>query len=246
MLRLRQSDSASGVASLAIVGVVAVAAFSLEAALAPGVLIGAAAFLASRQFSRLRRKMKKKPVAPAVPAREVVAEASGDTFAGLALGRSAFKTITFRALSSGLDFGWNYFLLGEVATAAGLSAISLGAAPVFYFLHETVWNRYRQMAGADGSQIASRPPGEAAPPISQALAKTITFRTFATLAEFGTNYAVVRDVALAANLSAFGFVAGPFVYLAHEKAWDRYWPQQEDDSSQSSAKPMALAPPAGA
>ena len=33
---------------------------------------------------------------------------------------------------------------------------------------------------------------------------------------------LVRDVATAAGLSAFGFVLGPFVYLGHEKLWDYY------------------------
>jgi uncharacterized membrane protein len=40
--------------------------------------------------------------------------------------------------------------------------------------------------------------------------------------DFTTNYVVVRDVATAAGLSAFGFVVGPFVYLAHEKVWERF------------------------
>ena len=58
--------------------------------------------------------------------------------------------------------------------------------------------------------------------ISRALAKTVTFRTIATVIDFTVNYVVVRDVATAAGLSAFAFVVGPFVYLGHEKAWDYF------------------------
>jgi uncharacterized membrane protein len=54
------------------------------------------------------------------------------------------------------------------------------------------------------------------------LAKTITFRTIATVMDFSVNYVVVGDIATAALLSSTGFVLGPFVYLGHEMAWDRY------------------------
>jgi uncharacterized membrane protein len=206
-------------------GAAVVAAISLEAALAPAVVIGGAAILAPRRLARLWRGKPKKAGAasrtiapPRSPQSAVVSRPQA--FAGLTIGRAAAKTVTFRIISSGLDFGWNYLLLGEVAAAAGLSAFSLAAAPVFYFLHETAWSRFR---------IALRRtalPDSDQPPISPAMAKTISFRTVATIAEFGTNYFVVREVALAAKLSAFGFVAGPFVYLAHEKAWEYYAPEK--------------------
>ena len=56
--------------------------------------------------------------------------------------------------------------------------------------------------------------------ISPALAKTITYRTIATIVDFTTNYVVVGTVAAAMILSATGFVLGPFVYYGHEKAWE--------------------------
>jgi uncharacterized membrane protein len=56
----------------------------------------------------------------------------------------------------------------------------------------------------------------------KAIAKTITYRTFATTMDFTTNYVAVGDAATAAGLSAYGFLVGPFVYLGHEMAWDRY------------------------
>ena len=71
--------------------------------------------------------------------------------------------------------------------------------------------------------------------MSRALAKTITFRTVATIMDFSVTYIVVRDLAVAAGLSAFGFVVGPFVYYGHEKLWDRFFPED--------AEPLALPPP---
>jgi uncharacterized membrane protein len=72
--------------------------------------------------------------------------------------------------------------------------------------------------------------------ISRALAKTITFRAIATVMDFSVTYIVVRDLATAAGLSAFGFVLGPFVYYGHEKLWDRFFPEDP--------QPLELPPPA--
>ncbi len=58
--------------------------------------------------------------------------------------------------------------------------------------------------------------------MSRALAKTITFRTIATVIDFTTLYVVTQDMATAVGLSAFAFVIGPFVYIGHEKLWDYY------------------------
>jgi uncharacterized membrane protein len=71
--------------------------------------------------------------------------------------------------------------------------------------------------------------------MSRALAKTITFRTIATIMDFSVTYIVVRDLATAAGLSAFGFVVGPFVYYGHEKLWDRFFPEDPH--------PLELPPP---
>jgi uncharacterized membrane protein len=40
--------------------------------------------------------------------------------------------------------------------------------------------------------------------------------------DFTTTYLVIGDLATAAGLSAFGFVVGPFVYIAHERAWEYF------------------------
>jgi uncharacterized membrane protein len=69
--------------------------------------------------------------------------------------------------------------------------------------------------------------------IGRALAKTITFRTIATVMDFTTIYVVVGDLATTAGLSAFGFVVGPVVYLGYDKAWEYF----------SSPKPRTLALP---
>ena len=65
--------------------------------------------------------------------------------------------------------------------------------------------------------------------IKRAVAKTITFRTLATIMDFTTNYVVVGNVAQAVILSATGFVIGPFVYYGHEKAWDYFGPKKSAD-----------------
>ena len=101
---------------------------------------------------------------------------------------------------------------------------------MFYLAHETAWNYF----GPSGdtvdvpaflplrSDAKASLAGQGGFTISRALAKTITFRTIATVMDFTANYVVVGELLTAAGLSAFAFVVGPFVYLGHEKAWDYY------------------------
>ena len=128
-----------------------------------------------------------------------------------------------RAFGGQAPTTWSSGMLG---TAAGLSAVSLAAGPVFYFVHETLWNDYQPSSGEIRVQLQlARRNGDPALHsdaliISRAVAKTIAVRTIATMMDFTINFVVVGDVSTAVGLSAFGFVLGPFVYLGHEKAWD--------------------------
>ena len=113
-------------------------------------------------------------------------------------------------------------MIGELATAAGLSTINLIAGPLFYFAHEAAWNYLRPTETAVTPHLPKSNPSDDATglTISRALAKTITYRTIATIVDFTTNYVVVGTVAEAMILSATGFLLGPFVYYGHEKAWE--------------------------
>ena len=213
------------VAGAATVGAVVAGAALLEAALIPGVAIGAAAVLTPGGLPWLRRNLapllkpaKRRPVTAVKPATPAPFS--------FPIKQALAKTITYRIIVTALDFSWNYVVIGEVAAAAGLSAITLAVAPVFYFVHEAAW----EYSGAKAKRAAGAEPPNAKAPlvglggysVNRALAKTITFRTFATTTDFATNYAVVRDLPQAVMLTAFGFVVGPFVYLGHEMAWDRF------------------------
>jgi uncharacterized membrane protein len=228
-----------------------------EVALVPAVVIGGAAMLAPNYLPRLRRQVqpaidaitrplarpKRKPKpkmatsAPVLAAAELLLPVANSLPALLprfAIKRSLAKTVTFRVIVTGLDFTSNYVVLGEFAVAAGLSGFALVAGPVFYFAHETAWNYFGPSGGAVDVALPSRrvEAGETRGErrgftISRALAKTVTYRTVATVVDFTTMYVVVGDLATALGLTAFGFVLGPFVYLGHEMAWDRLSPPQE-------------------
>jgi uncharacterized membrane protein len=129
-----------------------------------------------------------------------------------------------------MDFTVNYVVIGEVVTAAGLSAFALVVGPLFYLAHEAVWNRFGDSDRRvdltallpwrpDAKTASDERPGFT---ISRALAKTITFRTIATTMDFTINFVVVGDLVTALTLSASGFILGPFVYFGHEMAWDYY------------------------
>ena len=81
--------------------------------------------------------------------------------------------------------------------------------------------------------------------VSRALAKTITFRGFGTVIDFTTNLIVVGDLATATGLSAVGFVVGPFVYIGHEKVWERIRARWGRDSAEQPQADLATVPAAG-
>ena len=234
------------VATAATIGVIAAGLALFEAALIPGIVIGGAAVLTPRFALGLRRRLQplfngtaRRRIEPALaPSDRPEVKAPMAAPAGLVAKQALAKTMTFQIVVTTLDFTTNYVVIGELATAAGLSAFALVVRPLFYLVHETAWNHFgppvEREAGRWGTVVelpvllplrrdAKAPPaGRGGITVNRPLAKTITFRTIATTMDFATNYVVVGDLATAATLSAFGFIVGPFVYLGHEMAWDYY------------------------
>jgi uncharacterized membrane protein len=205
------------VAALSTAGAVAVGVALIETALLPGLAIGAAAVLVPRLFGGRRRTPQAEATRPRSSIRDFLPRTMDD-LVHVRMSRAVVKTITFRVIVTSLDFTGNYLVLGEPATAAGLSAISLVGGPLFYFLHEGSWN---YLAGSGKLDLAARGPLRRVV-ANQPLAKTITYRALASVIEFTTNYVVVRDLGTAALLTSFGFFLGPFVYYGHELAWERF------------------------
>jgi len=227
-------------------GAVAAGAVIVEAALIPGLLIGGAAVLAPRLLRRdmlsasgnRRRRAAPSPVAvrSAPTAHSAAAPAIGEP-ASFDAWRAVVKTFTYRVMVTTVDFGANYFVIGELATAAGLSGLSLVAGPIAYFAHEAAWHYYGPASARHPNPLAATVrvpiPGAAEGEenarasfanlkVSRALAKTVTYEGVTAVSEFGVNYLFVRDLAAAAGLTAFSIVISPFVYYVHEKAWDYY------------------------
>jgi uncharacterized membrane protein len=231
-------------------GVIAAGA-ALGAALIPGRVVGGAAVLVPKYLLKLGRRLipllnstapRRIQSAVSLPVQPDVKQPLAAP-ARLEVKQAVFKTVTYRIIVTTVDFTANYVVIGELAAAAGLSTVSLVAGPIFYFAHETAWNYFgpsiARKIGEWGFAISHpiflhpRPSVEAPLagrekfPISRALAKTITFRTFATVMDFTTNFVVTRDLATSAKLSAIGFVIGPFIYFGHERVWDHYGSPRE-------------------
>jgi uncharacterized membrane protein len=234
------------VRSVATLGAVVAGAAIVEVALIPGLLIGAAAVLAPRLLPRdmlsgLGKRRTRTapfpvPVSSTPTAHSAKAAASSEP-ASFDAWHVAVKTITYRAIVTTVDFGANYFVIGEVATAAGLSSLSLVAGPIAYFAHEAVWHYYGPASARhpDPLEATVHVPipstvggGEngrtrfASVGVSRALAKTVTYEVVTAASEFGANYLFVRDLAAAAGLTTFSVIITPFVYYVHEKAWDYF------------------------
>ncbi len=226
--RARRGERA--IAAVATLGAVGVGLTLLEAAALPAIALGGAAVLAPRLWRELRKRSEAASVAsPASPTPSSDAETRLISLPGFKMKQALAKTITYRVIITACDFSWNYVILGEAATAAGLSTVSLAAGPFSYFMHEALWNRYGARFTKNGRvtvpvpRVGSKsggPQEKGAIVVERSIAKTVTFRTIGTVMEFATNYAFVQDAATAAVLSAFGFVLGPFIYLGHEKAWE--------------------------
>jgi uncharacterized membrane protein len=162
----RSSLTQDVVTTVATVGVIAAGVALLEVALIPGMVIGGAAVLApnllpksltmSLSLRGLRRRLK--PLLDFSP--PIASKASSPKFSlasassqnlpvvkpalpvQFTIKQAIAKTITYRIIVTTLDFTVNYLVIGEVATAAGLSAFALVVGPLFYLGHEAVWNRF--------------------------------------------------------------------------------------------------------
>jgi uncharacterized membrane protein len=243
------------VGSVATLGAVAAGVAIFEVALIPGLLIGGAAVLVPRLLPRdvLRRvrapRIASSPVpAPSAPKVHSAQAASSDERASFDTWRAVVKTFTYRVIVTTVDFGANYFVLGELAAAASLSGLSLVAGPIAYFAHEAIWHRYGPASVRQGVHlpIPSVTAGEknghtrfANIEVSRAFAKTVTYEVVTGVSEFGANYFFVRDLAAAVGLTAFSMVLAPFVYYLHEKGWDYYEANEAGSPSYSGSTPVA-------
>lgn len=229
------------------VGAVSVGAALFEVALLPGIVIGAAALLApdllGKRLPGLRRALQSPFGAALTPrsSRSAPPDAQDAAFAPsilrhLRISEAVAKTITFRLTVATLDFTWNFAVLGELGTAAGLSALNLGVGPFFYFVHEAAWN-YWTAPGRTGlgrptagiSVLQGDASDDAAPlinirgwKVTRATAKTIVYETLGATSEFSVNLVVVQDLATAAILTAPLVIFGPIVYYSHERLWERF------------------------
>jgi uncharacterized membrane protein len=231
------------VGTVAALGAVAAGAAIVEAALIPGLLIGGAAVLAPRLLRReilsglgdgLRRiALSAVPSAPPTHSAET---AASTTPASFDTRRAVVKTFTYRVIVTTVDFGANFFVLGEPVTAVGLSSLSLVAGPIAYFAHEAAWYYYGPESARHSNPLRATVhvsiPGAqgedkgrthfASVDVSRAFAKTVTYEGVTAVSEFVVNYLFVRNLAAAAGLTAFSIVIAPLVYYMHEKAWDYY------------------------
>jgi uncharacterized membrane protein len=218
-------------------GLLLAGAAAVEAVLIPGLLLGVAVVLAPKFLMRGRPIVGKRSPKPNTAVRPVkLADATalstvvapGAISAPFEIKQAIFKTITFRIIVTSFDFAANTIVIGNVTTAAGLSAFGLVGAPLFYFCHEFFWHRLAptgtkvDVGTLLGSNKARALSGGRGLTINRTLAKTITYEIVTTVVDFGANYVATRDVAAAAGLTVFAAVISPFIYFGHEKVWDHF------------------------
>jgi uncharacterized membrane protein len=170
----------------AMIGLTVLAGAALfEVVLVPGILIGGAAVLAPKYLLRKRRQPSRPTIGQAAGtasrAAQLPVRRATAILPRLQLGRAVAKTITFRIIVTTLDFTTNYVVIGELATAAGLSSFNLIAGPWFYLGHEAVWSFFSPsevaitLPALNSSDATAGLAGWGALKISRAMAKTITY-----------------------------------------------------------------------
>ena len=251
------------IASVATLGAVAAGAAVVEAALIPGLLIGGAVMLAPRLLPRdmlngLRVLRRTEPLsAPSAPTAHSIQTPTSSEPASFDAWHAVVKTVTYRVMLTTADFGANYFVIGDLATAAGLSSLSLVAGPIAYFAHEAAWHYYGPASARHPNPLEATVrlpiPGPAGGEkntrarfanveISRTLAKTVTYEGVTAVSELGVNYFFIRDLAAAAGLAAFSVAISPFIYYVHEKAWDYYDATRARSPGRAGAGGRAVAP----
>lgn len=242
----------------------------IETALIPGLVIGGVAVLAPNVLSKFMPKKQRRarssdsqrslniqhPMRKVLPASTATAVALVNTPAAeqassavpkFAVKQAIFKTITFRMIATTLDFTANMVVIGNLTTAAGLSAFGLVGAPLFYFGHELFWNRLaptdaRVSVGALMGRRNEAASSEGGLTMNRATAKTITYEIVVTTVDFTANYIATGDVVAAFILTGFALVVSPFIYYGHEKAWDFFGGRQAADDAHGLSQPQSRAP----
>jgi uncharacterized membrane protein len=188
----------------------------IETALIPGILIGGAAVLAPRLTRLVRSAGPSSTTRRAArgqrQASQQLAKSRSAVLPRFALGQAVAKTVTYRIIVTTLDFSTNYIVIGELATAAGLSTLNLIAGPLFYLGHEAAWNYFGPRDEVDLTDLSSsetKSEERGGLTISRALAKTVTFRTLATAMDFTTNYCCGGRCRLGRAALGHGFCARP-------------------------------------
>jgi len=74
---------------------------------------------------------------------------------GWTISRAVAKTITFRAVATVMDFTTTYIVIGDLATALGLSAFGFVVGPFVYLGHEMAWDRLSSPEEPEDDQAAS-------------------------------------------------------------------------------------------
>jgi uncharacterized membrane protein len=77
----------------------------------------------------------------ALPSRRDDADEMPGEQRGFTVSRALAKTVTYRAVATVVDFTTMYVVIGDLATALGLTAFGFVVGPFVYLGHEMVWDR---------------------------------------------------------------------------------------------------------
>ncbi len=122
-----------------------------------------------------------------------------------------------------------YATLPEVTGGPGVAALVAWTPSAWEQVERGLHNQLDPVRPLPPLTSPGAAPAWALPPpvqggwrLSRAVWKTISFRVIGTSIDFTTNLIAIGDLATAAALSSLPIIIGPWIYLGHELAWERF------------------------
>ncbi|QCG91214.1 DUF2061 domain-containing protein [Azospirillum sp. TSH100] len=133
--------------------------------------------------------------------------------------RNLGKTITYQTLSSLNDFAFGLVFAGGVVAGGVLAVASTVTEPIFYYIHENIWDAYQPRSEDEG--------------VNTVAAKTATYTSANMMRIFATGWIVTGNPALATGYVAFNSMADSLTYATNDAIWMYVWPRANTDKETS-------------
>lgn len=141
--------------------------------------------------------------------------------------QTAYKAVTYQALSSLNDFVYGAVIGGGAAVGGALAIASAVTEPIVFYAHEMVWDRLGPEAQNDKDDLI--------------LEKTATYVTVGMGRSFVMAWGITGDPSIAAGYVAINAIGDAASYLLNESLWSYIDPYKVSPAPAPAVLPEALS-----